>query len=62
MEKVLEKFSMNNLKHVNVPLTSHFKISSILSPRTDEENKYMSRVPYANAMGNLMYVMVLYMR
>ena len=58
MEKALEKFSMNNLKHVNVPLASHFKLSSVLSPRTDEEKQYMSHVPYANVLGNLMYAMV----
>ena len=58
MEKILEKFSMNNVKRVNIPLASHFKLSSILSPRADEEKQYMSHVPYANAVGNLMYVMV----
>eukprot|EP00253_Pinus_taeda_P013808 PITA_13808 len=38
VEKVLEKYCMNNVKPVNVPLASHFKLSSILSPRTDEES------------------------
>ena len=37
VEKVLEKFCMNNVKPVNVPLASHFKLSSVLSPRTDED-------------------------
>ena len=37
MEKVLEKFCMNNVKPVNVLLASHFKHSLVLSPRTDEE-------------------------
>ena len=58
VEKVLEKFFMNNVKPVNVPLASHFKLSSVLSPRDDEEKQYMSHVPYANEVGNLMYVMV----
>ena len=58
VEKVLEKFGMNNVKPVNVPLASHFKLSSDLSPRTNEEKKYMSHVPYENAVGNLMYAMV----
>eukprot|EP00253_Pinus_taeda_P024271 PITA_24271 len=58
VEKVLEKFSMNNVKLVNVPLTSHFKLSSVLSPGVDEEKQYMCHVPYANAVGNLMYAMV----
>eukprot|EP00253_Pinus_taeda_P020951 PITA_20951 len=49
---------MNNVKTVNVPPASNFKLSSTLSPRADEEKQYMSHVPYANAVGNLMYVMV----
>ena len=51
-------FGMNNVKPVNVPLASHFKLSSDFSPRTNEEKQYMSRVPYANVVGNLMYAMV----
>lgn len=58
VEKILEKFGMNNVKPVNVPLASHFKLPSYLSPRTNEEKQYMSRVPYANVVGNLMYAMV----
>jgi hypothetical protein len=38
-------------------LASHFNISSSLCPSNDEEKYYMSRVPYANAMGSLMYAM-----
>jgi hypothetical protein len=39
-------------------LASHFNISSSLCHSNDEEKDYMSRVPYANAMGSLMYAMV----
>eukprot|EP00253_Pinus_taeda_P030895 PITA_30895 len=49
---------MNNVKPVNVPLASHFKLSLVLSPRADEGKQYMSHVPYENAVGNLMYAMV----
>lgn len=49
---------MDNVKPVNLPLASHFKLSLLLNPRTDEENKYMSRVPYENVVGNLMYAMI----
>ena len=49
---------MDNVKPVNVPLASHFKLSSDLSPRTNEEKQYMSCVPYANVVGKLMYAMV----
>lgn len=43
---------------VNVSLASHLKLSLCLSLGTDEEKEYMSYVPYAIAVGNLVYVMV----
>ena len=55
VEKILERFEMNKAKPVNVPLASHFKLSSSLCPSSAEEKDYMSRVPYANAVGYLMY-------
>ena len=58
VEKILERFGMNKVKPMNVPLASHFKLSSGLCPSSDEEKDYMSRVPYANAVGCLMYAMV----
>eukprot|EP00253_Pinus_taeda_P003588 PITA_03588 len=58
IEKILLRFGMNNVKPVSVPLASHFKLSSSLCPNTDEEKDYMSRIPYANIVGCLMYAMV----
>ncbi|KAL0446162.1 UNVERIFIED_CONTAM: Retrovirus-related Pol polyprotein from transposon TNT 1-94 [Sesamum latifolium] len=43
---------------VNTPLAPHFKLSASLSPKSEEEGEYMSRVPYANVVGSLMYAMV----
>ena len=45
-------------KPVSTPLAPHFKLSGRLSPTTDEEPEYMEKVPYANAIGILMYTMV----
>jgi len=58
IEKILLRFGMNNVKPVSVPLASHFKLSSSLCPNSDEEKDYMSRIPYANVVGCLMYAMV----
>ncbi|KAK3039791.1 hypothetical protein RJ639_027104 [Escallonia herrerae] len=58
VEKVLERFSMLNAKPVSIPLGAHFQLSSQLCLGTKEDVKYMSRVPYANAVGCLMYAMV----
>ncbi|GKV50375.1 hypothetical protein SLEP1_g57082 [Rubroshorea leprosula] len=58
IEKVLERFGLHEAKAVTTPLGAHFKLSSNLSPETEEEKKFMARVPYASAVGSLMYAMV----
>jgi hypothetical protein len=58
IEKVLERFNMNNAKVVSSLLATHFKLSTKQSPSTDEEKEDMERIPYASAVGSLMYAMV----
>ena len=58
IQKVLDRFNMNDCKLVSTPLAAHFKLSSDLCPDTKEDMKYMSHVPYANAIGSLMYAMI----
>ena len=59
MKKVLQFFGITGQsKLVSTPLAPHFKLSSSLSPSTDEKHEYMSKVPYSNAIGSLMYAMV----
>jgi len=49
---------MSDAKPVNVPLGGHFKLSKALAPTTENEKALMSEVPYASAVGSLMYAMV----
>ena len=59
MQKVLQRFGIHeDTKLVSTPLAPHLKLSSRLSPTTDEEREYMAKVPYANVVGSLMYAMV----
>jgi hypothetical protein len=58
IEKVLERFRMQNEKLVITPLAIHFKLTKEICPNTQEEIDYMSRVPYSSAVGSLMYAMV----
>ena len=58
IEKVLERFGMKNAKPVSTPFSAHFKLSASLSPKSDNEKRYMARVPYSNAVGSMMYAMV----
>ena len=41
-----------------MPLGSHFKLSKEESPSTKEERAEMKKVPYASAIGSIMYAMV----
>ena len=59
MKKVLQHFGMSEkTKPVSTPLAPHFKLSASQCPKTEEEREYMSKVPYSNAVGSLMYAMV----
>ncbi|KAH9714714.1 Integrase catalytic domain-containing protein [Citrus sinensis] len=59
LKKVLERFSMDDkTKPVCTPLAPHFKLGSSSCPKSQEEHDYMARVPYASAVGSLMYAMV----
>ena len=49
---------MHNAKPVSTPFASHFKLSKKMCPKTQEDMDYMSKVPYASAVGSLMYAMV----
>lgn len=56
--KVLARFNMENAKPVSTPLGVHFRLSKEQSPKTEEERTQMAKVPYASAIGSLMYAMV----
>ena len=58
VEKVLNRFDMSNSKAVSTPLANHFKLTLDQCPKSDSEIEYMSKVPYASAVGCLMYAMV----
>ena len=59
LKGILQRFGMNEqTKPVSTPLVPQFKLSAQLSPKNDAEREYMAKVPYANAVGSLMYAMV----
>jgi len=51
-------FNVGNAKTRNTPLGTHLKFSKKKSSQIDEEESHMSKVPYAFAIGSLMYVIV----
>ena len=59
LRKVLKRFGINKKsKPISTPLAPHFKLSASISPKNDAEREYMTKVPYASAVGSLMYAMV----
>ena len=59
LKRVLNRFGMNEkTKLVSTPLAPHFKLSADMSPKDEDEQDYMLRISYANAVGSLMYAMV----
>ena len=58
VEAILQRFNMQDSKLVNVPIPVGAKLSAEQCPKTQEEEEDMSHVPYASAVGSLMYAMV----
>ncbi|CAN1807780.1 Retrovirus-related Pol polyprotein from transposon TNT 1-94 [Linum perenne] len=58
IRRVLKRFNISDAKPVSTPLASHFRLSKDQSPKDAEEEEYMAKVPYASAVGSLMYAMV----
>ena len=52
------KFKITVSKEVNVPLAGHFNLTTDQSPKHDQEIKDMKEVPYAEAIGSVMYTMI----
>jgi hypothetical protein len=58
IEKVLRRFNMDKAKVVSSPLTTNFKLTDRDCPSSKKEIEEMDRIPYASAVGSLMYAMV----
>jgi hypothetical protein len=58
VEMILQRFNMHGSKPVKVPIPIGVKLSTDQCPKTQEEEEDMSHVPYASAVGSLMYAMV----
>ncbi|KAH9663295.1 hypothetical protein KPL70_019630 [Citrus sinensis] len=58
LKKILRRFNMQDCKSISTPLPVNFKLSSSMCPSNEAERKEMSRVPYASAVGSLMFAMI----
>ncbi|KAL0411523.1 UNVERIFIED_CONTAM: Retrovirus-related Pol polyprotein from transposon TNT 1-94 [Sesamum latifolium] len=58
IEKVLTRFKMEHSKRGLLPMRHGIKLSKKQSPKTDEELKRMSNIPYALAVGSIQYAVL----
>ena len=55
IEKMLKRFSMDQTKRAFIPITHGITLLKSLCPRTKHERTHMSLIPYASAIGSIMY-------
>jgi hypothetical protein len=51
-------FHMENSKKGMLPMITGKPLSKAQCPQTDEEHQYMSEVPFALAIGSILYAMI----
>jgi len=55
IDMVLRRFNMNDSKPIDKPVANGTRFSLDQCPKTEHEIKRMKKIPYASAVGNLMY-------
>ena len=58
IDKMLEKFNMSECNTVKIPADKSINISKSMSPETEEKRKEMTRFPYRQLIGSLMYAAI----
>jgi hypothetical protein len=58
IDKVLNRFNMNESKKGFIPMSHGVTLSDTQCASMPDEHERMSRVPYASAIGSIMYAMI----
>lgn len=58
INRILERFRMHYFRPIDTPIEKGRNLTIDSCPKTDEEKKQMAKVPYASAVGGLMYAMM----
>ena len=58
IEQIVRRFKMEDSKKGGVPMTKGTVLSKSQAPSEDHEKKRMEAIPYASAIGSIMYAMV----
>nr|GEU69345.1 retrotransposon protein, putative, Ty1-copia subclass [Tanacetum cinerariifolium] len=55
MDKILKRYQIDNSKRSNIPIQERLDLNKTQGASTTEEVKCMQNVPYASAVGSIMY-------
>nr|GEU71034.1 hypothetical protein [Tanacetum cinerariifolium] len=55
MDKILKRYKMNNSKHGHIPMQERLDLNKTQGASTPKEVKRMQNVPYASAVGSIIY-------
>ncbi|GJU58178.1 retrotransposon protein, putative, ty1-copia subclass [Tanacetum coccineum] len=55
MDKILKRYRMDNSKHGHIPMQERLDLNKTQGASTPEKVKHMQNVPYASAVGSIMY-------
>ena len=58
IDKILEKYCMQDSKKGQQPMRYGVALSKEMSPKTSKEVNSMRKIPYASAVGSLMYAIL----
>ena len=58
IDTIVKRFDMENSKRGFIPIRHGVQISKKHSPKTPEDRVLMEKIPYASAIGSIMYVML----
>ena len=58
IDKVLNRFSMENSKRGFLPMSHGISLSKTQYPMTQDERDHMSKIPYAYTIRSIMYAML----
>ena len=58
IDKMLKRFSMEQFKRGYIPMVIRITLSKSLCPQTQDERTRMNMIPYALAIGSIMYAML----
>ena len=58
IDKVLKRFSMQHSKRGFLPMSHGIKLNKYQCPTTKDERERMDKIPYASAIGSIMYAML----